>query len=110
MVHTAPSNTPHGNPHDGLGGGRDDWSRRPDPKYWHAVLSAGPAEFYACCSVTSAELITVSKNRAWVDSIVGLMMKYPNVYGDFSDYDLVLDNKQDQRAESRELKKLPSGP
>ena len=47
---------------------------------------------------------TVSKNRAWVDSIVGLMMKYPNVYGDFSDYDLVLDNTQDQRAERRKLK------
>ena len=57
MVHTAPSNTPHGNPYDGLGGGRDDWSRRPDPKYWDAVLSAGRQKIYACCSVTSAELI-----------------------------------------------------
>ena len=103
MVHTAPSNTPHGNPYDGLGGGRDDWSRRPDPKYWDAVLSAGRQNLRVLFGHFGGAY-TVSKNRAWVDSIVGLMMKYPNVYGDFSDYDLVLDNTQDQRAERRELK------
>ncbi|HZX85322.1 MAG TPA: amidohydrolase family protein, partial [Reyranella sp.] len=103
MAHTAPSNTPHGNPYDGLGGGRDDWSRRPDPKYWDAVLSAGRQNLRVLFAHFGGAY-TVSKNRAWVDSIVGLMMKYPNVYGDFSYYDLVLDNTQDQRAERRELR------
>jgi len=103
MVHTAPSNTPHGNPHDGLGGGRDDWSRRPDPKYWDAVLSSGRQNLRVLFGHFGGAY-EVSKNRAWVDSIVGLMMKYPNVYGDFSDYDLVLDDSQHQRAARGKLK------
>lgn len=102
MVHTAPSNTPHGNPYDGLGAGRDDWSRRPDPKFWDSVLSTRPNLRVLFGHFGGA--YSVSKNRAWVDSIVGLMMKYPSVYGDFSDYDLVLDKTQDQRVGRRDLK------
>jgi predicted TIM-barrel fold metal-dependent hydrolase len=103
MVHTAPSNTPHGNPHDGVGRGRDDWSRRPDPQYWNAVLSANRRNLRVLFGHFGGAY-DVTKNRAWVDSIVDLMMNYPNVYGDFSDYDLVLDDDRKQRCRRLELK------
>lgn len=102
IVHSAPSNTPHGNPYDGLGAGRDDWSRRPDPRFWDAILSKRQSLRVLFGHFGGA--YHVSRNRDWADSIVALMIKYPNVYGDFSDYDLVLDNTGTQRRRRLELK------
>lgn len=107
LAHTAPSNSPHGNPYDGSVAGTDDWSRRPNPAFWAPILAKRQKLRVLFGHFGGAYHIT--RNRAWANSIVDLMMTYPNVYGDFSDYDLVLDDTPERRCRRLELKQYLQG-
>jgi len=104
LVHTAPSNSPAGNPYDGVGAEitqANNWTLRPNPKYWAPVLEKYPKLRVNLGHFGGA--YDIRHNKEWADSVVGLMRQYPNVYADFADYDLVLDNNSGQLKEKSRL-------
>ncbi len=105
LAHTSPTNTPHAYPYDGVGTDQtqaNNWSVRPDPKFWRNVLSNNRKEMRVNIGHFGGAF-DICHNKGWADEVVGLMKEFPNVYADFADDSEVLANSDVQQRDKDAL-------
>ena len=91
MAHSGPSNLAH-----------HAYDDRPNPTYWREVLRQRPTlrvNFGHFGGAWEKSDVNGRRDYAWARGIIRLFADYPNVYGDFADYELVLKPGADEMAD-----------